>query len=99
MAQVLKLRWEGVTPEHYEALRPIVNWEGDPPEGQIFHVAFFREGGITIFDVWESSDTFDAFFKQRLMPGIQQIGLQGQPVMKWFDAHAYFNPARVPTHA
>jgi hypothetical protein len=51
MAQVLKMRWEGVTPEHYETLRPIVHWESDPPEGLIFHVAFFRDGGISIVDV------------------------------------------------
>jgi hypothetical protein len=99
MAQVLKMRWEGVRPQHYEALRPLANWETDPPEGLIFHVAFFRDGGITVMDVWESSSQFDEFFQTRLMPGIEQIGLEGQPQMKWFDAHAYFDPARVATHA
>jgi hypothetical protein len=33
------------------------------------------------------------------MPGIKQIGLEGQPAQHWFDAHAYFNPAQVPTRA
>jgi hypothetical protein len=99
MAQVLKMRWEGVTPEQYEALRPIVNWESDPPEGLVFHVAWFRDDGITSVDVWESSDNFDEFFQTRLMPGIKQIGLEGQPAQHWFDAHAYFNPAQVPTRA
>jgi hypothetical protein len=99
MAQILKMRWEGVTPEHYEALRPIANWESDPPEGLVFHLAWFRDGGITVMDVWEASENFDDFFKQRLMPGIKQIGMEGQPVLKWFDAYAFFNPARVATHA
>jgi hypothetical protein len=99
MAQILKMRWEGVTPEHYEALRPIANWESDPPEGLVFHLAWFRDGGITVMDVWEASENFDDFFKQRLMPGIEQIGMEGQPVLKWFDAYAFFNPARVATHA
>jgi hypothetical protein len=99
MAQVLKLRWEGVTPEHYEALRPLANWEADPPDGLISHVAWFRDGGITIIDVWESSQNFDDFFQGRLMPGIQQIGLEGQPVLKWFDAYAFFIPTRVATPA
>jgi hypothetical protein len=97
MAQVLKMRWEGVTPEQYEALRPIVHWESDPPDGLLSHVAWFRDGGITIIDVWESSQHFDDFKQGRLMPGVQQIGLEGQPVLKWFDAHTYFIPARVPT--
>jgi hypothetical protein len=99
MAQVLKLRWEGVTPEHYDALRRTVNWETDPPEGLLSHVAWFRDGGITVMDVWESSDNFDDFMQRRLMPGIKQVGIAGQPVLKWFDAHAFFTPARVAIHA
>jgi hypothetical protein len=98
MAQILKMRWEGVTPDHYEALRPIVGWESDPPEGLVFHVAWFRDGGITVMDVWESSAQFDDFFSGRLLPGIQQIGVEGQPQTKWFEAHAYFDPA-VPATA
>jgi hypothetical protein len=93
MAQVLKMRWEGVKPEQYEALRPIARWESDPPEGLVFHVAWFRDGGITVLDVWESSAQFDDFFSGRLLPAIQQIGIEGQPQTKWFEAHAYFNPA------
>jgi hypothetical protein len=93
MAQVLKMRWEGVKPEHYEALRPIVRWESDPPEGLVFHVAWFRDGGITLLDVWESTAQFDDFFSGCLLPAVQQIGIEGQPQTKWFEAHAYFNPA------
>lgn len=93
MAQVLKMRWEGVTPDQYEALRPIVRWESDPPEGLVFHVAWFRDGGMTVLDVWESPAQFDDFMNGRLMPGIQQVGLEGQPQVKWIEAHAYFNPA------
>jgi hypothetical protein len=98
MGQVLKMRWEGFTQQQYDTLRPIVNWEGDPPEGLISHVAWFREGGMTIVDVWESSAKFDDFFEERLQPAIQQIGVQGQPATKWFDAHAYFIPG-VPAGA
>jgi hypothetical protein len=94
MAQVLKMRWEGFTPEQYEALRPIVRWETEAPEGLIFHVAWFRDGGITVLDVWESSAQFDDFLATRLNPGIQQLGIEGQPEIKWIDAHAYFNPAQ-----
>jgi hypothetical protein len=34
----------------------------------------------------------------RLMPAIQQIGIEGRPQVKWIEAHAYFNPA-VPATA
>jgi hypothetical protein len=98
MAQVLKMRWEGVTPDHYEALRPLVRWEADPPEGLVFHVAWFREGGITVLDVWESVAQFDDFFNGRLVPGMRQLDIEGEPQIKWIEAHAYFDPA-VPATA
>lgn len=93
MAQVMKMRWEGVEPQQYDALRPIVRWEVHVPDGLIFHVAWFRDGGISVLDVWEAADQFDRFLRERLMPGIQEVGVTGQPDIKWFDAHAYFGPA------
>jgi hypothetical protein len=93
MAQVMKMRWEGFQPRQYDELRPIVRWEVEPPDGLVFHVAWFSEGGISVVDVWESSEQFDRFMEERLMPGIQEVGVEGQPTMKWFDAHAYFSPA------
>jgi hypothetical protein len=98
MAQILKMRWEGATPEQYDALRSAVGVESDTPEGLIFHVAWFRDGGMTIIDTWESSAQFDDFMQSRLAPAIEQLGIEGQPEMKWIDAHAYFNPA-VPAAA
>ena len=98
MAQVMKMRWEGITPDQYEALRSTVQLESDSPEGLIFHVAWFRDGGMTAIDTWESSAQFDDFFKSRLAPGIQQHGLEGEPQIKWIDAYAFHNPA-VPVGA
>jgi hypothetical protein len=98
MAQILKMRWEGVTPEQYDALRQVIQLESDTPEGLTFHVAWFRDNGIVVMDVWESSAQFDDFMQSRLAPAIEQFGIEGQPEMKWIDAHAYFNPA-VPAAA
>jgi hypothetical protein len=98
MAQILKMRWEGVTPEQYDALRPMIQLESDPPEGLISHVAWFRDDGIVVVDVWDSSAQFDDFMQSRLAPAIEQIGIDGQPELKWIDAHAYFAPA-VPATA
>lgn len=73
-----------------------MRWETERPEGAIFHVGWFPDGGITVMDVYESQEQFDRFMQDRLMPAFQQIGLEGQPDVEWFDAHAVFNPgARV----
>jgi hypothetical protein len=98
MAQILKMRWEGVTPDQYDTLRSMTRLESDTPEGLIFHTAWFRDDGIVVMDVWEASAQFDDFMQGRLAPAIEQIGLEGQPELKWIDAHAYFNPA-VPAAA
>src|SRR4051794_13606140 len=51
---VMQMRWAGVTPEQYEEARSRVDWEGDPADGGVFHVAGFDESGLRVTDVWES---------------------------------------------
>ena len=92
MASVMQMRWDGITQEQYDELRPVVHWESDFPDGAIFHVAYFTNGGINVIDVWDSPQQFDRFFETRLGPGIQQVGIAGQPDIQWYEAHAVFNP-------
>ena len=68
------------------------HWENDHPDGAIFHVAYFTDGGINVVDVWESPEQFDPFMEQRLGRGIQQVGAQASRRSSWFDAYAVFNP-------
>jgi hypothetical protein len=99
MAQVvMSMRWAGVTPEQYEEARQVVNWEGDVPDGAVLHVAYFDSNGIRVTDVWESEDDFNRFVESRLMPGVQQVGIQGQPDVEFYPVQNVFN-ARVPTAA
>jgi hypothetical protein len=95
---VMSMRWTGVTPEQYEEAREVVNWEGDVPDGAILHVAGIDGDGIRVTDVWESEDHFNRFVESRLMPGVQQIGIQGQPEVEFYPVQSIFN-ARVPAAA
>src|SRR5437763_1790697 len=88
VAVLMRLDWEGVTPAQYEALRKIVNWEGDQPPGGMSHVAAFDDAGIHVNDTWESAEQFQAFLDNRLMPGVQQVGVGGQPNVTITPAHA-----------
>jgi len=96
MAVVMIMEWDGVTLEQYEAARKLVNWEGDPPEGGMFHVAALTDTGLRVTDLWQSAETFQAFAEQRLMPGVQQIGIPGQPKVEIYPVHALFTPAFNP---
>jgi hypothetical protein len=92
MAVVMSMKWEGVTPEQYDATRDLVKWETDVPHGAIHHVAAFDETGLRVTDIWESAQDFQAFVDDRLMPGVQQVGIEGQPEAEIYPVHAIFAP-------
>jgi hypothetical protein len=92
MAVVMIMHWREVTEAQYEQTRQQVRWETDVPEGAKFHVAWFEQDGLHVIDLWDSREQFERFRAQRLGPAVQQIGIQGQPVVKFADAHAVFAP-------
>ena len=79
MPVVMSMEWDGVTPEQYNAARESIDWEGNPPDGAILHVPWFVEGGLRVVDVWESAEDFERFSEERLAPGVQEIGIEGEP--------------------
>ena len=93
MAVVMRMEWPEVTREQYDATLEAVGWEETPPEGAIFHVAFFDEGCFKAVDVWESAEQFQKFVDERLSPGIQQVGIEGEPNVTFAPAHRVFEPA------
>lgn len=92
MAIVMTMRWDGVTPEQYDATRALVHWEHDKPKGGLFHVASFADGALHVSDVWESAEDFDRFVTERLMPGVKQVGIAGEPQVQVRPAHAIYAP-------
>ena len=74
MAIVAFMDWKGVTREQYDALRALVNWENEAPDGGLFHVAALTEDGLRITDLWASPEALEQFVERRLMPGVQQLG-------------------------
>jgi len=93
MAVMMVMEWPGIGTEEYEAARNEVNWEGDVPPGAMFHVVAVTDNGVRVTDVWESAEAFDAFVRDRLMPGMQKLGIPGEPRVEILPAHAVFAPA------
>ena len=51
---------------------------GNPP-GRSYHVTFGEENGLSVFDVWDSTEQFDKF-GETLMPILQEVGVDvGKP--------------------
>ncbi len=96
MPVVMIMEWPGVSKEQYDQVKQLVNWEGEPAPGGLFHTTAFDEQGLRVVDLWESPELMQTFFEQRLMPGVQQAGIQGQPKVEVFPTHDLFTPGFTP---
>jgi hypothetical protein len=90
MAVVMTMRWAGVTPEQYDAVRGMVRWEEETPAGASLHVASFEGGVLHVTDVWQSQADFDRFFADRLAAAVKQAGIEGQPDTSFRPLHRRF---------
>jgi hypothetical protein len=51
---------------------------GSPP-GRAYHCAFSGDGGLNVFDVWDSQESFDKF-GETLIPIMAEVGTDpGEP--------------------
>jgi hypothetical protein len=91
MAIVMKLRWEGVTPDQYDKACEIAGWETDVPDGAVFHVAWFGDDGINVLDVWDGPEQFQDFLATRLGAATQAAGMAGEPTVEISPAHRIFD--------
>ena len=87
------MHWPGATREQYEAVRAIVKWDSDHPSGGKLHVVGFDDDGMHITDVWESEAHFDRFMQERLAAGIEEVGLDGEPEVRFVPLSGVFAPA------
>ncbi len=93
MPTVMSMRWKGVTPEQYEAVRKIVDWDNNPLDGGLFHIAAFTNGELRVVDLWESAEKFQHFADTRLMQVVQEVGIAGEPEVELYAAHNVYAPA------
>lgn len=95
MAIGLRMKMDGGTQAMYDAVDAVLDVDGNPPEGLIFHSAGPIEGGWGIIDFWESRAHFDRFSESRLGPAIASIGDAGPgspPDIKEFPVHKFVKP-------
>jgi hypothetical protein len=60
------------------------------PAGRSYHASFGPKDKLMVFDVWTSQSAFDKFGKT-LMPILQSLGVEGQPVI--MPVHKVILPA------
>jgi hypothetical protein len=93
MATVMLMHWREATPDQYDQVRAKAGWDRDVPDGGKLHIVGFADDGMHILDVWESEQAFNTFFEQRVGPAVSEVGIEGQPDIKFFPTHGIFAPA------
>jgi hypothetical protein len=97
MTVMMSMKWDGVGAADYDDVRKVVDWEGNPPPGGLFHVMAVGDDGISITDLWETPEQFQAFVQDRLMPGVKQVGITAEPRVEVLPVHAIFTPGYTRT--
>ena len=65
--------------QYDEVIRRLEAAGAGAPTGRSYHCAFSGEGGLHVFDVWESQADFDRF-GETLMPILGELGIDaGEP--------------------
>ncbi|MEK6288594.1 MAG: hypothetical protein AABO57_22990 [Acidobacteriota bacterium] len=57
-----------------ECIRRLEQAGAGAPKGRLYHVCFGNSDDLRVFDVWESSESFDEF-GQTLMPILQELSI------------------------
>lgn len=66
---------QSLTAEQYdEGIRRLEAAGAGRPKGRLFHSCFGESGGLSVYEVWENSEDFEAFGKT-LMPILSEIGI------------------------
>jgi hypothetical protein len=89
MAVLMMLDFDGMSVEQYEQVNESMDIRGDEdaPDGLISHTAALTDNGIMIVDVWESEESLERFFEERLGAALAEAGVpQTQP--RVLPAHA-----------
>jgi hypothetical protein len=87
------MHWAGATSDQYDQVRERAQWDRNVPDGAKLHVCGFADDGMHILDIWESEQAFNTFFEQRVRPAVAEVGIQGQPDVKFYPTHGIFAPA------
>jgi hypothetical protein len=71
---------QSMSSEQYDEVMRRLDAAGQgAPAGRLYHVTFSGEGGLNVFDVWDSQESFDTF-APTLMPILADVGIDpGQP--------------------
>jgi hypothetical protein len=67
--------------QYDEAVKRLDAAGAGSPAGRLYHFAFPGEGGLNVFDIWDSQESFDKF-GETLVPIMTELGSDpGEPTV------------------
>ena len=87
----VQVDFKGMTLEQYDEVIKRMGFSprGAGAPGSVFHSVTKTSDGIRVSDVWETQEDFEKFAEEKLGPITQEVGIQGQPEIQYFDVHNY----------
>ena len=84
------LDFENASTEQYDQVMENMGLQdGSSPPGALFHWVTSSNGGLRVVDVWESREVFDRFAEEQIGPYTQEVGIEEQPQITFYDVHNY----------
>jgi hypothetical protein len=69
------------TGQYDDCIRMLEEAGAGHPSGRLYHACYEGDGGLNVFDVWESKESFESFGPM-LMPILQKLGINpGEPAI------------------
>lgn len=87
MSIVVRFHPANLTAEKYDSTNSKAEEVGFPPEGLDYHVCFGSPGNLTVSEIWDSREQFEAF-GEKLMPVLADAGIEFSAEPEVFEVHA-----------
>ena len=86
MSIVVRFHPANLTAEKYDATNDSVEAVGFPPEGLDYHVCFGSPDNLTVSEIWDSREQFEAW-GPKLMPVLMEAGIEFSGEPEVFEVH------------
>ena len=86
MSIVVRFHPANLTAEKYDESHPKVEAAGFPPDGLDYHVCFGSDGNLTVSEIWDSREQFEAW-GEKLMPVLAEAGIEFSAEPEVFEVH------------
>jgi hypothetical protein len=91
MPVAVEMNFSGATIAQYDQILGKMGLSpgGAVPAGAISHWVAKTDDGMRVVDVWETREQFDRFAHEKIEPYSKEVGIEGEPTIRFYDVHNY----------